>query len=126
MAGPESGMVIAVPLVNDLVPVGRLLTVNRKLASTLYCPSLTLTVMVAVPDWPAAGVTVTVRLAPLPPRLMLPRGTRAGLEELLLRIRLARPVSTSPIVKLNGPVELSTLMFWLAMLEIAGGSLIAL
>ena len=44
-------------------------------------PSLTVTVMLAVPFWLAAGVTVTVRLAPLPPNTMFPLGTSVGLFE---------------------------------------------
>jgi len=64
---------------------------------------LTVTVMVAVPVCPAAGVTVTVRLAPLPPNAMLAFGTRVGLEELPLTVKLAAAVSASPTVKASGP-----------------------
>ena len=47
-------------------------TVSRKGSAADAEPSLTVTVMVAEPDWLAAGVTVIVRLAPLPPSTSLP------------------------------------------------------
>ena len=37
--------------------------------------SVTETVMIAVPVWPAPGVTVMLRLVSLPPRTMFPLGT---------------------------------------------------
>ena len=49
-------------------------------------PSLTVSVMVAVPVCPAAGVIVTVRLAPVPPNTMLALGTRVRFDELLLTV----------------------------------------
>src|SRR6185295_5598935 len=42
-------------------------TVSKNVSLAVFVPSLTVTVMVAVPVWPVAGVTVTVRLLPLPP-----------------------------------------------------------
>src|ERR1051325_499772 len=78
-------------------------TVSRNDLLALAGPSLTFSVTVAVPDWLAAGVTVTVRLAPLPPNVMLAPGTRVGLEELPDSARLASGVSTSPIVNAIGP-----------------------
>ena len=66
-------------------------------------PSLTVTVMLAVPVWFAAGVTVTVRLALLPPNTMFPFGTNVVLFELPLTVRLLALVSMSPTVKLIGP-----------------------
>src|SRR5258708_5132019 len=56
-------------------------TVRRKLSLVVFVPSLTLTVMVAGPVCPAAGVMVTVRLVPLPPKTMLFVGTSTGFEE---------------------------------------------
>jgi len=103
-------MVIVELLVNARVPTKRVLTDRRKLLFAVYWPSLTLTVIVAVPVCPAAGVTVTVRLAPLPPKTILLKGTRVGLDEFELTMRLPRDVSTSPMVKLRGPVEVSTLI----------------
>ena len=58
-------------------------------------PSLTVIVIVELPVCPAAGVTVTVRLAPLPPNTMLATGTSAELEELALNVRLFTGVSVS-------------------------------
>jgi hypothetical protein len=77
-------------------------TVRTKLWLALADPSLTVRVIVEVPYWPATGVTVAVRLAPLPPRTMLLLGTRVGLEESPESVRLAAGVSESPMVKLRG------------------------
>jgi len=60
--------------------------------------------MVDVPVCPDAGVTVTVRFAPLPPKTMFASGTNVVFDELRVRFRLAGAVSTSPIVKLSAPV----------------------
>src|SRR5206468_10005962 len=81
---PESGIVIAVAMVKERVPTNPELTVTVKLVLALASPSLTVNVIVAVPDCPVAGVTVTVRLPPLPPSTMFPNGTNVGLDELLL------------------------------------------
>src|SRR5258706_3629020 len=40
-------------------------TVNTNVSVAVDAPSLTVTAMVAAPNWPAPGVTVTVRLDPL-------------------------------------------------------------
>src|SRR6266571_4966942 len=96
------------------------LTVSTKLSLAVKLPSLTVTVMVAVPVWLRAGVTVTVRLAPEPPKTMLAAGTKVGLEEAPETIRLPATVCASPTVKAIGAVA----VFWLvdrsAMLEIVG------
>src|SRR5438477_566721 len=103
--------------------VGGEFTVSTRLSLALRLQSLKLTVMVAVPVWLRAGVTVTVRLAPEPPKTMLPDGTRVGLEEAPETIRLPAAVCASPTVKALGAVA----VFWLvdksAMLEIVGGVL---
>ena len=70
-------------------------TVTEKLVFVGACPSLTVTVIVAVPVCPATGVTVTVRLAPLPPNVMFPVGTNTALFELPLTTKLPAAVSTS-------------------------------
>ena len=49
------------------VLVGSGCTVKLKALFAVFVPSLTVTVIRAKPVLPAAGVTVTVRLAPLPP-----------------------------------------------------------
>src|SRR5947208_6955575 len=95
-------------------------TVSTKLSLAVRLPSLTVTVMVAVPVWLRAGVAVTVRLAPEPPKTMLATGTKVGLEEVSERIRLPAAVCASPTVKGMGAVA----VFWLvdrsAMLEMVG------
>ena len=50
-------------------------TVNTNVSVELAVPSLTVSVIVALPFWLLAGVTVTVRLAPLPPSTMFASGT---------------------------------------------------
>src|SRR5580765_4971739 len=96
------------------------LTVSTKLLLAVRLPSLTVTVMVAVPVWLRAGVTATVRLAPEPPKTMLATGIKVGLEEVSERIRLPAAVCASPTVKAIGAVA----VFWLvdksAMLEMVG------
>src|ERR1051326_4109677 len=63
-------------------------TVTRKLVLAMpKLPSLTLTVILAAPDWLVAGVTVTVRVAPLPPKTTLLTGTSPGLDEAALKVR---------------------------------------
>src|SRR2546425_397178 len=88
-------------------------------------PSLTVTVMVAVPNWLVAGVIVTVRLEPLPPKTMLPLGTTVGLEDEPLTARLPGGVSLSPTVNGIGPVDVSSAVVWSAMSEMVGGVLLA-
>src|SRR6476619_124938 len=79
-------------------------TVTLKLVLTSCGPSFTVTVIVALPDCPGTGVTVTVRLASFPPKTILPLGTRLGLEELALSCRFAAGVSASSTVKSIGPI----------------------
>lgn len=80
--------------------------------------SLTLTVMIATPV--AAGCTVMVRLAPLPPKVRFAFGTAAVLLELAVTIKLAGAVAGSPTVKANAPVPLGKVTFWLAITVIVG------
>src|SRR5437016_3686212 len=101
-------MVIADALVNDPVPETDELTVNTNVSLAVNAPSLTVTVIVAVPFWLSAGFTVTVRLAPEPPNPMFPFGTSAGLDELPLNVKLPAAVSPSPTVKLNAPLDVSS------------------
>src|SRR4051794_11713275 len=70
-------------------------TVTAKIALALDRPSLTVSVMVALPLWLVAGRTVTVRWVPLPPKTMLAGGTSVGLDEALLSVRLAGGVFLS-------------------------------
>src|SRR5206468_3316162 len=86
------------------------LTVRRKLVEAdAPLPSVTVSVMAVVPDRLAAGVRVTVRLPPLPPRTTPASGRSAWLEELRVTVRLAAGVSGSLTVKFN-VMEESSLM----------------
>src|SRR5215831_7487083 len=107
-------------------PPPPLLTLRRKVVLVVSVPSLTVTVIVADPFWPAAGVSVTVRLAPLPPNTTLAFGTSVVFDEVPLTVRFATGVSTSPTVKATGPTAVPVVVAWLAIAEIVGGSLTAL
>jgi hypothetical protein len=74
-------------------------TVSTNASLAVSTPSLTVAVIVAEPVWLAAGLTVTVRLLPLPPNTMFPLGTSVGFDELPLKVRFAATVSGSPTVK---------------------------
>ena len=82
------------------------ITVRTKVSNAELVPSETVTVMVAVPQLPAAGMTFRVRLASLPPRTRLAGlfGTRVVLLEVAVTVREPGAVSTSPTVKLKLPV----------------------
>src|SRR5881398_3647312 len=96
-------------LVMGAISGGRLAapTTRRNESLALFVPSLTVTVIVAMPVNPTPGVMVTVRLAPDPPKTMLLVGTSVGLDEPLLSVRLAAAVSTSLIV--NGMAAVAVL-----------------
>ena len=68
-------------------------------------------------------MTVTVRLAPEPPKAMLATGTKVGLEEAPERVRLPGAVCESPTVVAIGAVAVFWLVARSAMLEIVGGVL---
>src|SRR6267378_3482444 len=111
-----------------LVMVGASLTavtVTKNEVVVVADPSVTLSVMVVAPLALAAGVTVTVRLAPLPPITTFASGTRAVSDEVPLTLRSPITLSISPMVKLNAPVVPSSAMVWSAMLVILGASLTA-
>ena len=74
-------------------------TVKTNVSVAVNVPSLTVTVIVAVPFWLAAGVTVTVRFAPEPPNTMFAFGTSVVSLELPLTVKDVVAVSTSPMVK---------------------------
>ena len=61
--------------------------------------------MVADPDWPAAGVTVTVRLAPEPPSTMLETGTSVVFDDVRETSSDPAAVSASPTVNATAPVD---------------------
>jgi hypothetical protein len=69
-------------------------------------------------------VTVTVRLAPLPPKVMLAVGARVGLLDALLRISAAGSVSPSPTTNGMAPVLEFTAMLRSVMSVMVGGVLV--
>jgi hypothetical protein len=84
------------------------LTVNTKVSLVVLTPSSTVTVIVAVPFWFAAGVTVTVRFAPDPPNTIFAFGTNVVLLELPLTVKDAAAVSVSPTVNEMALVAVSS------------------
>ena len=83
------------------------LTVNTKFVDVVNTPSLTVTVMVDVPLPPEAGVTITLRLVPLPPKTILGTGTSVALDEVADSVNAFGEVSVSPTVKAIGGVGVS-------------------
>src|SRR6266403_1108611 len=100
-------------------------TVTKNEVVVVADPSVTLSVMVVAPLALAAGVTVTVRLAPLGLITTFALGTRAMSDEVPLTLRSPITLSMSPMVKLNAPVVPSSAMLWSAMLVMVGASLTA-
>src|SRR6185503_6998986 len=100
-------------------------TVSRKVSLFVAWPSLTATVMVQGPNALGNGVTVTVRLAPLPAKLIAPFGTIDWSEDEPNSDSAVGRLSTSPIVNEMGPVFVSSVMERLKMSEMVGGSLTA-
>jgi hypothetical protein len=68
----------------------------------------------------AAGVIVTVRLAPDPPNTMFAFGTSVVLLELPLTVKLATAVSISPTVNESALVAVSSFVDWFAISLIVG------
>src|SRR5882672_10247173 len=81
--------------------------------------------MVVAPLALAAGVTVTVRLAPLGLITTFALGTRAVSDEVPLTLSAPIGLSMSPMVKVNAPVVPSLAIVWSAMLVMVGASLTA-
>jgi hypothetical protein len=119
-AAPDSGIVMAVEFWKMAVPKPARLTVSRNEVLVLAAPSLTLTVIVAVPVWPLTGITVTV-WTPLLKQTMFAFGTSVGLEDVALSIRLPTGLSGSEIVTWNGPDGVSTNVLRSASVPILGG-----
>ena len=90
--------------------VGRPFTLRLNEDALESEPSLTTIVIVAEPDRPAAGVIVTVRLEPVPPKTIRPAGTSAVSLAVPLRIRLPAGVSASATANATGPVVVSALI----------------
>ena len=78
-----------------LLPV----TVSKNVSVVLFGPSLTMTEMVEVPFTLLAGVTVTVRFGPEPPKTMLLVGTSDGLDEPPRNCRFAAATCASLIAR---------------------------
>ena len=78
-------------------------TVSVKSREVVCVPSLTLTVIVDVPKALSAGLTTSVRLAPLPPstRLVPVCGTSVVLLLLAQTVSVPAALSSSPTVKAN-------------------------
>ena len=77
VCGLESSSIVLSTMASS---VGRSLigmTVSVKESDAVATPSLTVTVIVAVPERSPAGGIVNVRSVPLPPKARLPFGTRA-------------------------------------------------
>ena len=124
VAAPESLIVMEVAFVTDLVLVGMLVMVSVKLLLALNCPSLTTTVTAVTPDCPAAGVTVTVRLEPLPPKAMLPGGTSVAFAAEPLTVRLPAGVFASLTVNGLAAVGVPSVVDWFASALMTGGELL--
>src|SRR5687767_6105871 len=92
-------------------------------AVVALAPSPSVTVMPTVldPSCPAAGVMVTVRFAPLPPKTILLVGSNVGLEERCERRRESRGVSESAMTNGMGPDEELAGMLSALMAEMVGG-----
>ena len=102
------------------VLVGVALTVSVKVSLAVRVPSLTVTVIVADPDWLAAGVTFTVRLVPLPPKTIAELGTSVVLDEEPETTRLPAAVSASLTVKPRAPVDVPAAIVVLGISLITG------
>ena len=74
-------------------------TVSVKFIDVLSVPSLTVTVMLAVPLSPDTGVTITFLASLLPPKTIFAIGTSATFEDAPVSVNALVAVSASPIVK---------------------------
>ena len=95
------------------MPCGSTVTVKR--TGVARVPSLTHSSMSALPLCPAAGVMVTVRLAPLPLRTMLAFGTRVMFEDAPVTVSAEAAVASSATVKASAPVEAPADRIWFSM-----------
>src|SRR6188508_3301116 len=102
------------------------LTVRTKLVEAVSVPSLTVTVIVEVPLWPAAGVMTRLRLAPVPPKVMLAFGTNVAFDEVPETVNPVGCVSASPMVNAIGEVGVFSFVDCGAMAVMVGGVLAAL
>ena len=98
-------LVVYVGVITPLdVGLTRSPTVSTNVVLVVVAPSVTLRVIVEVPDCPEAGVIVTVRLAPEPPSTMLAVGITVVLLDVADVVNEATAVSASATVKAIAPV----------------------
>jgi len=83
-------------------------------------PSVTVNVIVVMPICPVAGVTVTVRVAPVPPSTIFAVGTNVLLLEVPATINAVAGVRSSPTVKANADVARPIFSTLLPIVEIVG------
>src|SRR5688572_12163945 len=120
--GAEFGAVV---LVAGVMMVGAAFVTVRTKKSRLVppCSSLTITVIMVIPNWLVCGVTWTLLTSLLPPNTMLASGTRLVFDERPVTTRLVASVCPSETLKLKGAVEVFPPMVWSGMLPMFGGVL---
>ena len=101
-------------------------TINTNVSLAVAVPSFTVTVMVVVPFWFAAGVITSVRFVPLPPRMIFAFGTRVVFDDVAVTVRDAAGVSTSPTAKAILPVDISSFVLLSEMSLTVGKSFTAI
>ena len=79
--------------------------------------------IVLVPLALASGLSVIVRLAPLPPRAMPPTATTPRSDDDAVTVSDPAAVSTSPTVKAMAPVAVSSNVVWPEIVLIVGAVL---
>ena len=100
--------------------VFRVLTVTSNAVDRLSTPSLTVAVIVEKPDLAAAGRTVTVRFAPLPPNVIAELGIKAGFDDDPDRMRFPAAVSLSLIVNARASVAVFSIVMTSGIRPIVG------
>ena len=99
-------------------------TFNTNVSVAINPPaSVTVSVIVVLPNWLSAGVIVAVRFAPLPPKTMLALGTRVVFDDVAATTRVPAAVCASPTINGMAPVATSSLVTWSSTLLIDGGVL---
>ena len=95
-------------------------TVRTKAVLAVVAPSVTLTVIVEVPDCPVAGVIESVRLAPEPPTVMFAFGTTVVLLDVAVTVSEPTAVSASPTVTAMPLIVVFELVPWSAIAATVG------
>jgi hypothetical protein len=96
-------------------------TVMVNVVLVVVVPSLTVTVIVAVPLLPDAGVTTSDRDEPVPLKTMFAFGTSVVFDEDAVIVRLAGTVSLSLMVKLSAALAELRVMVRFENVVIVGG-----